>query len=176
MATADELTGALTSGVPERVTAAIRELEERRRTFREVPVPFPGVEVLDSVAPVPEELLGAFLRVVSGYLFVPLLDWRQRIEAQVDALLSYGGGQSALDVALNLKTDETPQLAVRTALRHLCRRGAQDTQERDAAVRFVSYLLDTQRCAALLWRRCGLGRPPLPGGHRRSPPGGAVRL
>lgn len=142
----ERLERTLGSTDPTEVRAALTELLDRRRRGESVQVAFPGVEILARVGPDPdEELLTTFLQLLqdSG-TFRPSLGWRDTIRTEVDAVLRYGGGQSAFDVAKHIGRDGIdPVGAAREAIWWLWERGVEVPAESTAAGRLLSYLLDS---------------------------------
>lgn len=135
----------LASGDPSRTRNALHELDGLRRRARNVRAACPGAQIIDLVGPGPgEESLLAFCRLVRDPgAFRPAPDWRDGIRIAVDAMLRHGGGQSAHDVAMSLKIDDgDPVSAVREAIWWTWERGLHYQRERQAAARFVSYLLE----------------------------------
>ncbi len=138
------LTGALTSGVPERVTAAIRELESA------------GVRSARCPA-VPRGRCSTASRPSRRSCSAPSCAWSaatSRASAGLAAAHRGAGGRAPVDGAGRARSTSrstsrptTPQLAVRRAAPSLRRA----EPKRDAAVRLVSYLLTPQ--APLLCER-----------------------
>lgn len=140
-----EIEAELTSGEPTRTRRALHELDDSRRRGQDVSVTYPGPQIIDLVGPGPgEDDLLAFCRLVRDPgAFVPALPWRDGIRIAVDAMLRHGGGQSAHDVAMGLKLDQgDPVGAAREAIWWIWERGLHSRPERQAAARFVSYLLE----------------------------------
>src|SRR5262245_13782678 len=122
---------ALASGEPAQTADALRELADRRRHAERIAVAFPGEEVIDVTGPGPnEELLLAFCELVRDFgAFVPQLSWTDSIRIVVEAMLQHGGGQSAHDVAMSIKTDGLdPVNAAREAIWSIWRVGLPDRQ------------------------------------------------
>jgi hypothetical protein len=143
----DMLSADLCSGQPERVAGALETLDRAWRQRRFGPLPMPEPDCLDAFGDlVPDEVLSRYLTVLQHYPdFEPTPSLKDIRYALAEAMIRYGCGEHAHDVALALQIDDFPESAVSDVLRYLQHRGLYGPYETLAAQRLVDYLLDSDK-------------------------------
>ena len=135
----------LRSGDPDRVTHALTVLDQAWRRRPAMPMPMPDAEDLATAfdSAVPQEVVDRFISVVQNYpLFEPPPEPAGRHIAALDAVLLYGPGQPAFDVALSIRVDDHADYAVKDVMRHLLDRPAEDATELAVVEQVLDHLLD----------------------------------
>ena len=143
----EQLTAALHSGEPARVSSALATLDAawRQRCFG--PLPMPEPDCLDAFGEsVPANILSQYLTVLQNYPdFEPTPSGSELRYALIEAVIQYGRGENTLDVALALQIDAFPGFAVSDALKYIQHRGLVGAHEMLAAQRLLDYLLDSDK-------------------------------
>jgi hypothetical protein len=138
---ADMITADLWSGDPARVTRALAELDQHRPPRERVAIAMPPADCLTTFGDeLTEETVDRFIRVVYGFFpFEPPEELFGRHTTALDAVMLYGPGQPAFDVAMWIRVDGNADDATKAVMRHL----STYLTENDAAVEeLIAPLLD----------------------------------
>ncbi len=132
----------LASAEPERIRAALQELQRRRRGLDEVELPMPGLDLLQAFgAPVPKDVQWLFLDAVARYRRFGASE-EQRLALMVALVLRHADGQCSFELALWIKSGRDPVSMVGAALREVQRQGLAGTRSIEGAGLLLSRLLD----------------------------------
>jgi hypothetical protein len=140
----EEIQADLNSGNASRISAGLRDLEERMNAVAdEFEIPPPDLRLLQPFGDsVPEEVLTPFIALLGNYiLFQPPLSQEERLYRMAELAVVCDNERAALEASLYVKSSDAPATQVTLVLDRLRGRGLRSEREVRGAGKYLSYML-----------------------------------